>query len=406
MVNNLFLEVSVLFIFLVELFRENDYVNEFVLIISAIFLILFILLSLLEHLKLFYSNLRLIFLILIILIVHGSFLNEAILTRMKATNDFKVHDGVIITEAAYSAFISGYNPYSISYREVLEKGKYFNFNLPSYAEFSYPYSPMMFIVNIPVFAFSSNVVGFIDMRITLVIFFFLSALVGLLMIREKILFLILFLLNPLFVPLLYYGANEVILLFFFLLQVYFLYRKKVSLATGALAFATGTKLLILPLVPLYFLYIFMLKPKNSKVRFLFKQLLIFTLINLTVYLPFFVWNSSDLLNDLIFPWVGKGDLSHPIAGFLGLPQILSRMGFISASSSFPFFIFIPLIEVFFLIFAFYAFKSSLKLSTLCVFSAINLILIFAFSRLLQVYYIAFLSQILVFAGFVDYRKNK
>lgn len=404
--NKKLLEVSTLFIFLVELFRQNGYVNEFVLIISAIFLILFVLLSLFEHLKLFRSKLRFIFLILIILVVHGSFLSEAILTRMNATNDFKVHDGVIITEAAYSAFINGYNPYSISYREVLEKGKYFNFNLPSYAEFSYPYSPMMFIVNIPIFSFSSSVAGFIDMRLTLAIFFFLSALVGLLMIREKILFLILFLLNPLFVPLLYYGANEVILLFFSLLQVYFIYRKKVSLATGALALATGTKLLILPLLPLYFIYIFFLKPKSIRFGFLFKQLLVFSLINLAIYLPFFVWNSSDLLNDLIFPWVGKGDLSHPIAGFLGLPQILSRMGFISASSSFPFFLFIPLIEVCFLIFAFYAFKSSLKLSTLCVFSAINLILIFAFSRLLQVYYVAFLSQILVFASFLGYGKRR
>ena len=400
-INILILESSLLFILVVTLFRSQFIENRIVILLTAILILVFIPLSFFPVKSLHFKNIRFFLLISILIIIQGYMLIKSVGDRRVGQGS--VHDGVIVTEVSYRALMSGVNPYSVNFGDDLNREKYFG-SVPSYAAVHFPYSPMMLFANMPIFWLSDNLAGFIDMRITLVIFFFLTAFIGTLMVREKTLFLIIFLLNPLFVPLLYYGANDIVILFFFFLQLCFLYFKKQSLATVMLALATGTKLLILPLVPLYFLYLFMLTDKVDRFRFLFKQFLLFTLVNLIVYLPFFIWNSHDLLEDLIFPWIGNGTLSHPIAGFLGVPQIFSRLGLISVDSSFPFIIFLFPLWALFLIFAFIILKKTRNISTLCGLYVINFILCLAFSRLLQTYYLAFISQILLLSAFSKERK--
>jgi len=400
-INILILESSLLFILVVTLFRSQFIENRIVILLTAILILVFIPLSFFPVKSLHFKNIRFFLLISILIIIQGYMLIKSVGDRR--VEQGSVHDGIILTEASYRALIKLQNPYSVNFGDVLNREKYFG-SVPSYAAVHFPYSPMMLFANMPIFWLSDNLAGFIDMRITLVIFFFLTAFIGTLMVREKTLFLIIFLLNPLFVPLLYYGANDIVILFFFFLQLCFLHFKKQSLATVMLALATGTKLLILPLVPLYFLYLFMLSNKADKLRIFFKQFLLFTLVNLIVYLPFLIWNSHDLLEDLIFPWIGNGILSHPIAGFLGVPQILSRIGLIPVDSSFPFFLlalpFLGLLSIF----SFYILKRSAHPANLCMLFALNILLLLSFSRLLQTYYLAFISQILLLSAFSKERE--
>src|SRR3989344_5215682 len=334
-INILILESSLLFILVVTLFRSQFIENRIVILLTAILILVFILLSFFPVKSSHFKNIRFFLLISILIIIQGYMLIKSVGDRRVGQGS--VHDGVIVTEVSYRALISGVNPYSVNFGDDLNREQYFD-DVPSYAAVHFPYSPMMLFANVPIFWLTDNLADFIDMRITLVIFLFLTAMVGALMVQEKILFLIIFLFNPLFVPLLFYGANDVVILFFFFLLLYFLKIRRETLATISLGLATGAKLLILPLAPLYFLYLFMLTNKVDRFRFLFKQFLLFTLVNLIVYLPFFIWNSHDLLDDLVFSWIGSGAKSHPIAGFLGVPQILSRIGLISTDSSFPFFV--------------------------------------------------------------------
>src|SRR3989344_2050316 len=358
-INILILESSLLFILVVTLFRSQFIENRIVILLTAILILVFIPLSFFPVKSLHFKNIRFFLLISILIIIQGYMLIKSVGDRRVGQGS--VHDGVIVTEVSYRALMSGVNPYSVNFGDDLNREKYFG-SVPSYATVHFPYSPMMLFANVPIFWLTDNLAGFIDMRITLVIFFF------------------------------------------FFLQLCFLYFKKQSLATVMLALATGTKLLILPLVPLYFLYLFMLSNKADKLRIFFKQFLLFTLVNLIVYLPFLIWNSHDLLEDLIFPWIGNGILSHPIAGFLGVPQILSRIGLIPVVSSFPFFLlalpFLGLLSIF----SFYILKRSAHPANLCMLFALNILLLLSFSRLLQTYYLAFISQILLLSAFSKERE--
>src|SRR3990167_1863994 len=105
-----------------------------------------------------------------------------------------VHDGVIITESAYKALISGKNPYSVNFSEELSSQKYKG-KIPNHAEERYPYSPILIFMNVPILLLSQSF-GTVDMRITLTVFFFLTAAVGAYYVSQKRLFLIIFLTNP------------------------------------------------------------------------------------------------------------------------------------------------------------------------------------------------------------------
>ncbi len=397
--NIFILESALLFIFVVHAFRTFQITNLFAILLTALLLLGFFASSIFPRKMPNFGKIRLFLLISILLTVYSFLLIQEVDSRVNAQNSKNVHDGVIITEFSYRFLISGLNPYSLDFGNVLNHEKY-DGDVPLRATVNYPYSPMMFLVGVPIYLITDNFFNTIDMRITLVIFLFLTAFLGALMVREKILFLIIFLLNPLFIPLLFYGANDIVILFFLFLSLYFLYLRRELWATVMLGLATGTKLLILPLAPLYFLYLFMSFKKKKTEKFIF-NIAIFIFVNLVIYLPFLIWNPRDLIGDLLSPWIGNSVYAHPIAGFLGVGQILSKLGLVSADSSFPFFIFAIPFELCFLALAFKVFKESKHILTLSVFMAANLILLLSFSRLLQTYYLAFVFQILLFASFVN-----
>lgn len=395
------LEAVLLFTLVIHIFRSEQITNPLIIFFAAIPLFVFILFSVITIKSKLVKNVRLLVLILILVITNHSILFQKINERknMKAS----VHDGVIMTEVSYKALISGRNPYSENLSETLEREKYTDVSLRP--TIHYPYSPLMFLTNVPVFLITDNLFGVLDMRISLVILFFLTAYVGTLMVREKILFLIIFLSNPLFVPLLYYGANDIIILFLFFLLVYFLHIKRETWATIMLGLATGTKLLILPLAPLYFLYLFM-SFKKGKTGSLIKQMVIFFLVNLVIHLPFLIWNSRDIANALLSPWIGMGEELYPIAGYFGIAQILTGLGLISKTSSFPFLIFVVPFEAIFLVISFKILKKYLNIQTFSIIFVFNLLLILAFSRIVQTYYLAFISQILLLSSFVGVKSRR
>lgn len=380
------------------------------MLITALLFFIFLIISLAISLKdggkvtsSLFERIRIWCFLAITILLLGYLFGDKIFVRIHNPEVAKIHDGAILTEAAYEAILAGKNPYSVSYQAFFEKDKYLG-EIAPHAESHYTYSPTTFLVNIPFSAVTDILFKFKDSRVALLVFFLLVAFVGNLLVKEKLLFGMLFLLNPFFLPSVLFGANDVIPLFFLILTIAFLYHKKIVMATIMLGIATTTKLTVLPFVPLYFLYLFWKIAENERFKLLIKQAFLFVLINLTFYLPFLVWNFGNFIDDVLIYHLQGGVAGRPIAGFLGVPQLLTSFSFISQNSNFPFYLFSLLIGLISLPFFYYLFKKSLKLSILCVSFVIYFILIFSFSRILQTDYLAFLSQVLLFAGFVKDRK--
>lgn len=390
------LEPTLLLVLTLDCLKSFQISNQGVILVVASLLLVYFLISFVLVNDHKFENIRFGFLVFFIMVVYAFLLVFKVNSRLVSVRTQDIHDGVIMTEASYLAIVSGVNPYSVNLSPVLTKEKYGK-EVSLRPTIHYPYSPMMIIASAPFFVLSENTLGFIDMRVVLVVFFFLASFVASKMVNKKTLFLLLFALNPLFVPLLFYGANDVIVLFLFFVLVHFLRVKKITFASLILGLIIGTKLLFLPFVPVYFLYLLIGLGKRG--QDLVKQVSIFLLISCVIYLPFMLWNSPDAFNALFSPWFGGGVEAYPIAGFVGVAQILHGLGFVSQSSTFPFLIFALPVEMIFLYFAQKSLKKSPGLDTFILLCVLSLIIILAFSRIVQTYYIAFVSEILLFASF-------
>ena len=394
------LEASLLFALVINIFRSEHLTNQSIIFFAAILFVAFILFSIIPIKSKLIKNVHFLVLILILVVTNSSILFQKINERknMKAS----VHDGVIITEAAYKALISGKNPYSVNFSEELSSQKYKG-KIPNHAEERYPYSPILIFMNVPILLLSQSF-GTVDMRITLTVFFFLTAAVGAYYVSQKRLFLIIFLTNPLFVPLLFYGANEILVLFWLFLCLAFLKMGRNTIATIMLALAFGTKLLIFPFIPFYFLCLYFFAKSSSKFKIIIGQIGVFILISLAIYGPFLIWNAQDLTNDLLVSWIKGDDLGHSIVGFIGLPQILMKLGLVGINSKFPFYIFIVPVSILYIIFSYKLLDKFRNLSVLLSLLVIYFLLVFSFSRIIQTYYLAFVSQIMLLSAFSKERE--
>jgi hypothetical protein len=398
--NKKIFEASVLFILLVNVFRTQSITNLPVMVAIAVSFIFFLGLSLKVFSQFAFSaKIRFLSFAMIIILLYSFLLTDVVFDRIAKTNRTLISDAAKVTEVASLALLSGKNPYSIPYHQVFYGPDFLK--IPTSTLNNYPYSPFMFLANIPFLAITANLVQFFDLRIILVIMFLLTAGIVAKITSQKLLFLIMFLLNPIFIPKLFFGTSDVLPLFLIFLCFVFLYFQKVTGATIALALATASKLTALPFVPLYFLYIFRLslKQQGGLVR-LARQFAVFTLINLVVYLPFLLWNAKDLLEDVFLYHLEL----RPIQGFLGLPQLLTSLGLISIESNIPFYLGVFPASFVFLLFAHRIFKKWQDLTAFCVLGVLSFVLFFFFSRVLQTDYLAFLSQILLLGGFLKVKK--
>lgn len=392
------LESVLLLILLIDILRSGFLVNQYLLIALAIFTVGFLVLSLLKTLKLgSFWAVRFLSVLLIIIILYGFWMGQNIVKKNQSSI-VNIHDGVILTDAATNAIISGKNPYAISYKDEFANLAY----KPSAFTYNhFMYSPLTFLINVPQ-ALIFGPLGISDFRITLTVFLFFAAVLGVLIVKEKILFLIIFAFNPLFIPLTFYGANEVMILFFLMAALALLKNNRINLATVMVALATGTKLLILPFVPLYFMYI-LIKTGNKQVV---KQLLTFGLVTLVIYLPFIIWGPGDLMEDVVFYHLAGGQELHIIAGFVGIPQMLVNWGLMDSTSKFPFYIFQAIIGILALLPAWYILKKFASPAVLCLTFLFYFLAIFAFSRIMQISYLAYLSQIMLLAAFLINQHRK
>lgn len=393
-VNKKVFEFILLSILVFEILRaENLFswilINSIILVIAAFAFFSFFDFKKVEKIRTF-----LIVLITIILLAGALLIN--ISQRINSTLD--IHDGAIQTESAAEAILKGKNPYSISYESVLHKKD----PIPPEVVFEhYIYSPFLFLVSVPFHLVTKPIFGIFDLRIVLSFFYLFAGIVGLLLVREKILFLIIFFFNPVLFLITFAGANEVVLIFFAFLTVLGLTFKKYALSSVAVALGVCTKILFGPFAIVYFLYLY----TNLKRSNLLFQFGLFIIVCLIFYLPFLFWNISDFIEDLIFYPLAGGGQSHVVAGFYGLAPVLTKVGIISQDSGFPFYIFLLITLPIFLILGHKYFLRNSSVSNFCFFSSIYFMISLAFSRIVQSNYLLFPLAVFILGAFLQSEKK-
>lgn len=397
--NERVLEISLLFILVFQTLRSHSALSSSALVLITIFVLIFILFSLFDS-KLKIANIiRFLSLFSLAVSIFSLIFLKAIFERQNSLDKINVNDGMIMTEFGTKSLLAGKNPYSISYLEAVKKEKsqagQKNYEIEELKHFQY--SPVILWLSVSFFLVSQNLFNFFDLRIVLVSLFFISALIGYLLTNRSVLFLIIFLFNPVFLSSLTTGANDVVPLFFLFLCLMFLKLSKISVATVALTFAVGSKLIALPFAPIYFIYL--IRTKGMGRKEIFVQFVIFLVSSLAIYLPFAVWNIGDFVSDLVIYQVAGGSVGKPIAGFLGLPQLLNTLGIISKDSTFPFFILFVPIYLAFLRFFWRLMGKSRNLTSLTLGYFFAFLIFVSFTRIVQTTYLDYISQFLILAAF-------
>ncbi len=255
------------------------------------------------------------------------------------------HDGQIQTEEAIKFLLAGKNPYTETYlktpmAELQKSPGEFGLRTPA-PLFHNAYLPFLFLFSIPFYLISINTIGWYDQR-----FVYLLLFVGLMVLlpkltrdrSKKLSLLIGFGLNLFFAFFLVEGRNDVFLLFWLVLTLLLLQRRRIALSSAALALACTSKHTGLLFLPFYLLYLLARDPPRKAIPPGLKAIWPFLLVCGLIIIPFLIWDGPSFIDDTLLYISGRSSSSFPIWGY-NLGRILVALGFIeSRDSYFPFWI--------------------------------------------------------------------
>lgn len=253
------------------------------------------------------------------------------------------HDGgVIQTEEAIKFFLVGKNPYVEDYTNtpMAEWGLDYRTAL-----YHYPYLPWTFLFSAPFYMLGQAVLGWYDQRFIYLALFLITLFLASRLSKEGTASLCLSMilgLNPIMGNDIIYGQNDSFVLFWIVLAVYLLQRRRVALSSAALGLACASKPTAWLLAPFYFLYLFHLWQQERERPFsaaFWKHFLPGVAVFGIIVLPFALWNLDAMVDD-IWRWsAGTADVPYQIRGW-GLANLILALGLVeSRLSYFPFWIF-------------------------------------------------------------------
>jgi hypothetical protein len=248
-----------------------------------------------------------------------------------------IHDGAIQTEEAIRFLLAGKNPYVEDYTQTPMA------QWPGYlglapheniALFYLPYLPFTFLAPLPFYWLFHVITGFFDLRMYHLVLFVAWFLLLFQLKRDwegKLALVILVTLNPLFVRTFIEGRNDIVVLWWLTLALYFLQRRRMVAATVALGLACVVKATAWFAVPFFLAHLWFNKvypPRTYLSRVLFPLLV----VGLIFVAPFVVWDLRAFVQDAL--WYQSS--AFPIVGW-GLSRILLDAGVIpDPRAPFPF----------------------------------------------------------------------
>ncbi|MEW5693165.1 MAG: hypothetical protein AB1765_07705 [Candidatus Hydrogenedentota bacterium] len=250
--------------------------------------------------------------LIFILIVLPIFIN--IISRYRASNPLVyAHDGgVIQTEESARLLLNGKNPYSANFK---------NTPLINVGEMGIivhnPYLPLSFIITIPFIYICDKLNILFDQRIIYLVFYFSVIFFSVYVFKStniREVFKIFFAFNPLLIPFLIHGMNEIYIISLLFISYSLLISCKFLSSFLVLGLACSTKQFAWLIAPFFIIY---LKATASKNTF-YKSIFIFIITLLVFILPFFIWSHFDFIDDTLLFNAGRSFVNYPLGGTPGI----------------------------------------------------------------------------------------
>jgi hypothetical protein len=241
------------------------------------------------------------------------------------------HDGLVQVEAAIQFLLIGKNPY----REDYFATPLAQWWVPMPGEPVNPalyhliYLPGMILVPAPFYLAMQLILGWFDLRIVFLGVYgaWLALIPRLTRGAEKKRALILLAgLNPLLLPFLIEGRNDVVVLFWITLCIGLLQAERRIGSALALALACASKLTAWFILPFYAIYLIRASPRIFDRR-VWMPLAIFVVAFSAIVLPFALWDARALIDDVFLYASGATEFAYPIKS-LGWGGIALAFGWI------------------------------------------------------------------------------
>jgi hypothetical protein len=245
-----------------------------------------------------------------------------------------IDGGVLVSDEAVEVLLEGRDPYQASYDQVLARWRIDVEGRPAINPLvrHYPYWPGSLALLAAVEA-PPGLIGLdADPRVLyLLVYCALGLWLGRWSLRERghLGVALAVCLNPLLLPYLWQGANDILLVAGMSVAAVALAGRRVVLAGLALGTALAVKLLIAPMAVLFVVWVAAEARRGRLVRSRAWWAATATVAPATVAaVPFLLWHPGDFLTDAVAYHLGLVPDAYPIAGH-GLPAYLLRAGILS-----------------------------------------------------------------------------
>lgn len=301
-------------------------------------LLLYLVLDLIKLKETSYFRLKQALLWLLIAGTIGSAYFSSIVVRQKTAPIYGVHDIVLQLESAIQFFLSGQNPYAVTYFGTpLEQWHYSPTEInPALYHFVMP--PFYLLFSLPFYFLSISIFGFFDGRMPLLFLFFTLLVMAVKLVKDplrRLLFLILLAFNPATLDYFLEGRDDIFMFAFLFGGLYLLWKNRFGWAGIPLALAFTTKQSAWPLFPFYAAFLYFQTRNVGKV---IQNILPFAATFTLVVGPFFLWDPRAFLESTIFYLSGNAPHSYPISGY-GWGSMLLQWHIITDKfSTYPFWI--------------------------------------------------------------------
>lgn len=261
------------------------------------------------------------------------------LRHMTSVTGF-VNDSALQVEIAGRFLLLGKNPYTETYEHTdLAQWKYKDEagNTVNQALYHTIYPPFLLVASAAGYRIFSQLFGFFDIRILYLTAYFFVLLLCFLRFKfssASIYFLVFIGVNPLFINSFIPGSNDIVFIAFILWSAFLLEKQKYIPSGILFGLSLATKQSAWFAIPFFLYYVWQKEGKNTFLRFSSASLV----SSLLFYIPFMIWNLSDLFSDLVLFANGSLVTSYPITG-VGLGMLLFSLGIIpSIYSYYPFWV--------------------------------------------------------------------
>lgn len=261
------------------------------------------------------------------------------------------HDEILETKYAMKYISEGKNPYHENYyHTTLNTAPNFTYinvfnekTIPNPGLVTYAYLPTQFLAPLPFYIILTQVFQGYDHRLFYLLLLIISLYILYRLVDQvyyRLLLLISFFFFIDFFSYAYYGYNDIQVLCFLLIVLFFLKKNRIFWSTIFLVLALTSKQSAILFLPFYLLYLIKNNyPFNKeRIRRIIIVFLIIIILSVAIVLPFYFWNKSDFINDVFNYQTGKSPQSYPLNG-QGFSFLIYALGLVdNVTDYYPFYL--------------------------------------------------------------------